>query len=493
MLNWKVRYAKIIAKNRELLDPSISVLEVGSGAYGIATFLNRPVLGVEPSLVEPMVQGLTIKQASINDLPFSDCEFDVVVCVDVLEHLAADARIPAIMEMLRVAKRKLIFSCPVRYYGELGEYELASWFDRRYGTVPDWLQEHLKHGLPDVAELIQAVAGLGLPFEVFGNEGMFQHFASILLDWEFSLTQALLPYHNSKTVLEAPIQASDWDLFYSYAFMVAKDASRIVQTKRSSAGMVLTGVPAIYAACHDHALLPPCGNVTPLFTGAAALEASPNELTDHLEGEPELDNLRWSELSGIYKIWREGPSSSVVGFCHYRRFFDFSDSLVDAECAATKIADAASYQSHFYDIDRLKLCLGNKVFLPRPVQLDESPFQQYATFHQTNDLCLLIGLISELAPELLPYLENLLQGRSFYAYNMFAMKWQLFEELCHTFFPILRAFEARVPPGRASTYQNRDISFLAERLFDTWIRYAQDRYNLTIEEVPIFFVESGAG
>ena len=489
MLNWKVRYAKIIAKNRELLDPSISVLEVGSGAYGIATFLDRPVLGVEPSPVEPMVQGLTIQQASINDLPFSDCEFDVVVCVDVLEHLAADARIPAIMEMLRVAKRKLIFSCPVRYYGELGEYELASWFDRRYGAAPDWLQEHLKHGLPDVAELIQAVAGLGLTFDVFGNEGMFQHFGSILLDYEFSLTQALLPYHNGKTVLEAPIQASDWDLFYSYAFIVAKDAPNILLTTRSSASMVHSEVPVIYAACHDRKLLPLCGNVTPLFTGAAAAEASPNELTDHLEGEPGLDNSRWSELSGIYKIWKEGPRSSVVGFCHYRRFFDFSNSPVDAECASVSIADTANYCSDFYNINRLKSCLDDRVILPRPVRLEESPFQHYATVHQTNDLCLLIGLISQLAPELLPYLDNLLQGRSVYAYNMFAIKWQLFDELCCTWFSVLRAFEEQVAPSRASTYQNRDISFLAERLFDVWIRYAEERYDLSIEEVPIYFVK----
>lgn len=488
MLNWKVRYAKIIARNRELLDPSMSVLEVGCGPFGIATFLDRPVTGVEPGAVEPMVEGLTIKQASVNDLPYADGVFDFVVCVDVLEHLAPEARIPAIVEMLRVARRRLIFSCPTKYFGELGEYELASWFDQRSGAAPNWLQEHLMHGLPDAADLIQAVAALGLPFEVFGNEGMLQHFASILLDYEFSLTQGLLPYHNGKTVFEAPIQASDWDLFYSYAFIVAKENASLKPIKQSTALRVPDAGAAIYAVCHDRALMPPCGNVTPLFAGPAAVKAGAHEFTDRPGSEPGLDNSRWSELSGIYRIWKDGPCSSVVGFCHYRRFFDFSGSSAGMDRSVINFADAADYQANFYSQDHLRLCEEDIVYLPRPVKLEESPFQHYATVHQANDLCLVISLISQQAPELLPHLGNLLHGNSFYAWNMFAMKWQLFDELCHTWFSILRLFEAHVAPGRANSYQNRDISFLAERLFDVWIRYAVERYRLCIEEVPIYFV-----
>ena len=488
MLNWKVRYAKIIAKYRELLDPSISLLEVGCGAYGIATFLDRPVVGVEPDGVQPMVENLTIQRASVSDLPFENDAFDVVVCVDVLEHLAAPDRIPAIREMLRVAKRRLILSCPTRYYGELGEHELASWFQRRYGDIPGWLQEHLTNGLPDTGELIQAVASLGFPFEVFGNEGMLQHVASILLDWEFSLTQALLSHHNNKTMLEAPIQSSDWDLFYSHAVSIMKDECTAPSVKPRTEIQGPIAAPTIYAACHHRSLLPCCGAVTPIFTGPAAIEASNHELTDILSTQERLDNSRWSELSGIYKIWKEGPRHSVIGFCHYRRFFDFSGANDSVDCSAIRKGETAHYQSHFYSEDRLARCLEKSVILPHPVRLDQSPFQHYSEFHQANDLCLMISLVAQQAPQLLPYLDNLLSGQSFYACNMFAMKWQLFDDLCETWFLILRQFEMMVPAGRASRYQNRDISFLAERLFDVWIRYAVDKYSLEIDEVPIYFV-----
>jgi hypothetical protein len=156
--------------------------------------------------------------------------------------------------------------------------------------------------------------------------------------------------------------------------------------------------------------MPPCGNVTPLFAGPAAVKAGAHEFTDRPGSEPGLDNSRWSELSGIYRIWKDGPCSSVVGFCHYRRFFDFSGSSAGMDRSVINFADAADYQANFYSQDHLRLCEEDIVYLPRPVKLEESPFQHYATVHQANDLCLVISLISQQAPELLPHLGNLLHG-----------------------------------------------------------------------------------
>jgi hypothetical protein len=491
MLNWKIRYARLIDRNRELLDPANSVLEIGSGQHGIATYLKRPVTGIEPIPAASQCEWLTLLQGDARSLPFADGQFGYVVCVDVLEHVPPQDRAQVISEMLRVAGKRLILSCPIRQHGEIGEAQLAAWFDARHGGRPDWLAEHLTNGLPGLDELVSIFAGCGNTFELFGNEGMLQHYGGLLLEHEFPLSHQLLAFHDRKTVFEPPLGNSDWDLYYSYAFCIDKKfpvrhkSATIPQSAAEpTEGMVL------YAACHDVSLLSDFGKVTPLLTGAAADNAPQGMLTDILQDGSRLLNSRWSELSGIYKIWREGPRSAVIGFSHYRRLFDFSGEAVTGYQRSLSKEELAKRRDQLFDEQLIRQCADNTVIVPRPFQLINTPWNQYSYDHNASDFCLIVSLISERAPELLPYLDNLMTGRSLYAFNMFIMNWRLFDTLCHTWFDILLEFERRVPAGRALDYQNRDISFLSERIFDAWIRYAQDHQMIELKELPIFYVES---
>lgn len=83
-----------------------SLLDVGAGR-GEGVELARDVgftrvVGVEP--VDYLCNGTSIVQGIATELPFADNEFDVVMCLDVLEHLIpADVR-PALEEFKRVAR-----------------------------------------------------------------------------------------------------------------------------------------------------------------------------------------------------------------------------------------------------------------------------------------------------------------------------------------------------------------------------------------------------
>jgi hypothetical protein len=77
-----------------------------------------------------------------------------------------------------------------------------------------------------------------------------------------------------------------------------------------------------------------------------------------------------------------------------------------------------------------------------------------------------------------------------YCNNLFVMNWGLFDRLCETWFPVLQGWCARVDAGRASDYQDRDVSFLSERLFSAWVKFVCSR-GVEVDERPVIFVETG--
>lgn len=492
MLNWKVRYAKLIRQCPELRNPDRSVLEIGCGPSGIANLLQRPVQGVELNPVPPQTEWLKVDQGNILDLPYPDNSFDFVVCVDVIEHLLLADRPKAIAELARVAKGQAIISCPYDYPGMDGELALADWLDRRFHARPDWLNEHFQLGLPKVGEMLSAVAALGLPFDFFGNEGMLQHYGALMLDLDFSFSAALESNHQFKTPCEEPLVASEWDMVYSYGICIHKQAPMIPAYRdmlSPNANKARESRVGTYAALHNRALLADFGPVAPIFTGEAANQVDASWLTDILSSGERLKNNRWSEMSALYKVWREGPVTEVVGFFHYRRFFDFSIPGNQEYRTVISPAEVAACNKNFLHDGLHGDCLNGTVIIPFPTPLKYTPFNHYATYHNAHDLCKIITLIAKKAPELLPYTGNLFNGDSLYSHNMFIMGWDLFDQLCKVWFGLLLDFEAMVAADRANSYQNRDISFLAERVFDIWIRYAADHLSARLVSTTMYFVE----
>src|SRR5262245_20153543 len=102
MLNWKIRYSKILDQNQDLFDASRSVLEVGSGSASVASYVRRRVIGLGPHLFEPVTEWLIPVKGSITKIPFPDNSFDIVLCVNVFEHLSKLDRQHALDQLIRV-------------------------------------------------------------------------------------------------------------------------------------------------------------------------------------------------------------------------------------------------------------------------------------------------------------------------------------------------------------------------------------------------------
>jgi hypothetical protein len=154
------------------------ILELGSGAKGIGEFCKKEFTGVDVSLDEPPVQNMTFVQSSASKLPFADASFDLVVCMDVLEHMSAGERERMVGEMVRVAGidkgnrgekgnqgdkgRKIcrdallrvsptvIVGYPCGEGAEKLSKKMLAWFEARGSGTARWFEEHSKFGLPNL-------------------------------------------------------------------------------------------------------------------------------------------------------------------------------------------------------------------------------------------------------------------------------------------------------------------------------------------------------
>jgi len=482
MLNWRIRYQRVLSYYPELLDPQFSVLEIGSHPHGIAALLGRSVTGINTHWQNTPSQWVVPVAASPLSLPFADNAFDHVVCVDTLNHIAPPDRDRAISEMARVARRKVILSVPCGALAMESDRQLAATLRRMGMNLPAWLQEHVIRALPSVADMLGMLAKTPFRFEVHTNEAMLQHYGGLLLDLFYPFSQRISSSEQAKKRQQV-LPAGDWEVYYSYLFHLSKDGHGMPREKQVQPSCIAKAAEqeiALYAVYHRRLPLAPDTGITPIYVGEAAQEASAGERTE--TADTTLDNSRWSELSGVHEIWRNGPRSKFVGFCHYRRVFDFSRGSAgprqpfssgnqrstplhyDAYLSRAQGTAARHALAHFE-------AHADTLIVAPPLALDGSVWDQYTVTHNANDLCSVTNLIARSHPHMSPHLAETFGANALYANNLFITRWDHFDELCELWFEVLGAFERSVPVRTEDRYQRRDISFLAERIFDTWVRF----------------------
>lgn len=132
------------------------LLDVGCGRIGVAAFLNgAKVVGVDVEPPLESVENFTFQQGTITDLPFPDKSFQVVSCIDVLEHLPLEARDCAIDELVRVASRAVLVACPHGENGQACDAEFQSALGSRNRPVPPWVAEHQRQEYPTTTKVAE--------------------------------------------------------------------------------------------------------------------------------------------------------------------------------------------------------------------------------------------------------------------------------------------------------------------------------------------------
>ncbi len=244
----------------------------------------------------------------------------------------------------------------------------------------------------------------------------------------------------------------------------------------------------IYVVTHVDHPIDPVPGLVPIYAGPAAANAPAGALTDVRQDGTALDNARWSELSAIHRIWQDGPRAGRVGFCHYRRYFNFGHPDHRADISEIDRRELQAVRAFTFDAAQIAAVGPSLAIVARPQQLDRPVPDHYRESHIFADYEKLLSLCAEKFPDIAKHMAAQHDRELLYACNLFVLSWPDFDALCAFWFALLEDFAATTPwPRGQGAYQDRDVAFLSERLFDAWIRHRQAN-GLALLELPIFFV-----
>lgn len=152
-----LRYLPVVEKLKELNLVDSKILEIGSGSLGITPYLKRGIDGLDVDFSGPKTSLINRIKGSASPLPFRKNSYDVVISVDVLEHIPRGDRQEAIFEMLRVASKLAIIVVPTGELSEKQDKELDLRWQKIFNTHYQFLKEHVQNGLPKVDEILVSI------------------------------------------------------------------------------------------------------------------------------------------------------------------------------------------------------------------------------------------------------------------------------------------------------------------------------------------------
>lgn len=193
------------------------------------------------------------------------------------------------------------------------------------------------------------------------------------------------------------------------------------------------------------------------------------------ENNINIMNPVYSEMVTMWYVWKNNIKSEYVGFEHYRRHLDIQKLPKSGQCQVFMVADF----------------------------VNQTIYEQYATYHCSKDMDLIIDILNEKYGEGNKYVDHIMNSKIFIANCTFFMKWEDFTKLCEFMFGISDEFCRRVGitgndedalikwkvkenldfNGRNVVYQTRILSFLMERLISAWIYTNMDYYRYKPKKV----------
>lgn len=152
----RYKNAQIIVNGIRKNNESFKILEVGANEHrNLEKFLpNDDVTYLDISLPENLLNDPKYILGDATDMKFEDNYYDIVIALDVYEHIPKKRRENFIKEIFRVSKNIAIISAPFdKKKVEFAERRANEYYKSLIGVNHLWLHEHIENGLPNREEL----------------------------------------------------------------------------------------------------------------------------------------------------------------------------------------------------------------------------------------------------------------------------------------------------------------------------------------------------
>lgn len=208
----------------------------------------------------------------------------------------------------------------------------------------------------------------------------------------------------------------------------------------------------IYAMTHKKFDVPPDTMYVPLQVGSAVHEHF-GYLTDDTGDNISAKNCYYSELTGMYWVWKNITDVEFVGICHYRRY----------------LLNDAGYI--FTEKELMFLLKEYDLLTSKKLALNFSYEYGFMENHTKEDLDAADQVIARLYPDFYPLYRRRIQEKHTYFGNMMICKKTLYDRYCQFLFPIFEGMHKLLDLDSYDEYHRRLYGFLSEFLLMVWAEY----------------------
>ncbi len=160
----------------------------------------------------------------------------------------------------------------------------------------------------------------------------------------------------------------------------------------------------------------------------------------------------YSELTGLYWIWKNDTTSDIVGTAHYRRY------LLNADNGLLCASDIAS------------LLTQNDCITTKALVLNYRYRDAFCAHHKPYYLNELRKVLLEKYPTDVTYFDALCEENRTYFSNILITRKPLYNDYCSWLFNLFFTMEERITIDEPDAYHRRIFGFLSEFLWYYWVK-----------------------
>ncbi len=254
----------------------------------------------------------------------------------------------------------------------------------------------------------------------------------------------------------------------------------------------------IFVAHHKPAPVISDESICPIQVGAALSSVRLKDMQyydDGAEDNISALNRKYCELTGMYYAWKN-VDADYYGFCHYRRYFSFSEKHNFFTSYSERGKNATAEKL----IEKYGLTSGNAVnFVKDFDMIMQKPYYIFITNRamynispsaKVKDLDFCLDVIKRDYPAMYKTAKRYLHSPMSYTCNMFIMKREIFHEYCEWLFHILGEFDKNVDCSGYNAVQYRVDGYLAERLAGIYYTYLKKQKKYRLRTVSRVYITS---
>ncbi|HFI0978363.1 TPA: DUF4422 domain-containing protein [Streptococcus suis] len=219
----------------------------------------------------------------------------------------------------------------------------------------------------------------------------------------------------------------------------------------------------------------------PMLVGANKNVGKENYIKDNSEIDNISDlNSSFCEMTGAYWMWKHS-TEDIVGLAHYRRYFIDKATFFNK---ASRIISEEKVEEILHSYDMI---------LSERSDSDFKGMTAKEYFYEKHDKVVwenLREIIAKDYPDFLEDFEWFENQKSGYICNMFISKKAIFNDYSEWAFDILFKLHDLIDYSKYDNYNTRMIGFVAERIFNVWIRHQVRTNSFRVKELPIYLTDN---